>query len=74
MTASGKKLLLKAEHGVRRFEIADGGAGVGYYLFVYEGPRCTHDYLQDTLEQAREVAAEEFGVPQESWADAQTNS
>ena len=29
---------------------------VGYYLFVYEGKGCTHDYLQDTLEFAKRQA------------------
>ncbi len=46
---------------------ADPYPSVGYYLYVYEGNRCTYDYLQDTFQQAVECAFEEFGVPKEAW-------
>lgn len=59
---------LQAFHGGRRFRIEHDEL-VGYYLYVYEGPQCTHDHLQDTLELAKECAREEFGVPTESWAE-----
>jgi hypothetical protein len=41
----------------------------GFYLYVYDGITGfnTHDYLQDTLEIAKEQAFEEFGVPLDSW-------
>ena len=58
---------MRAIHGERRFRIEFGGGGIGYYLYVYNGDRCTHDYLQDTLDLARECAFEMFGVPRESW-------
>jgi hypothetical protein len=59
---------LQAEHGGRRFRIEFGGEGVGYYVYIYEGERCIHDYLQDTLDRARDFAHEEFGVPVQSWS------
>jgi hypothetical protein len=68
---SQKKTLLRAVQGTRRFEIASDGSPVGFYLFVYEGTRCTHDYVQETIESAKESAVEQFGVPLESWTDAQ---
>jgi len=57
---------LRANLGERTFEIARDGT-VGWYLYVYVGDRCTHDYLQDTLEQAKSHAAEHFGVPADTW-------
>lgn len=40
---------------------------VGFYLYVFDGDRCIHDYLQDTLELAMEYARDDFGVPKEAW-------
>jgi hypothetical protein len=57
----------QAEHEGRRFRIVHDTAA-GFYLYVYDGARCTHDYLQDTLHLAREFAREEFGVPIQSWS------
>ena len=69
MTKPTHQTPLRATHGGRRFRIEFGGEGIGYYLYVYDGERCTHDYLQDTLDFARECALELFGVPTESWTD-----
>jgi len=41
---------------------------VGWYLYVYRGAKCTHDYLQDTREAALESASELFGVPRSAWS------
>jgi hypothetical protein len=67
---SQKKTVLRAIYGTRRFEIASDGSAAGFYLFVYEGTRCTHDYLQDSMELAKAFAAEQFGVRPESWTGA----
>jgi hypothetical protein len=67
---SQKKTVLRAIYGTRRFEIASDGSAAGFYSFVYEGTRCTHDYLQDSMELAKAFAAEQFGVRPESWTDA----
>jgi len=58
---------LSAEHGGRRFRIVQD-ASVGFYLYVYDGDRCTHDHLQDSLDAARDFARDEFGVPVQSWS------
>lgn len=42
----------------------------GYYLWVYKDDE-TMDHLQDTLEIAKEQAFEDFGVPLDSWVEAQ---
>ena len=42
---------------------------VGFYLYVYDGGRCIHDDLQDTLDFAKEVAFEKFSVPMNSWKE-----
>ena len=68
---SHAKETLKAEHDGRRFRIVHD-AQVGFYIYVYDGARCTHDYLQDTLDHAREFAREEFGVPVQSWSHEHT--
>lgn len=58
---------LSTEHGGLRFRIVHDTAA-GFYLYVYDGARCTHDYLQDTLDHARE----EFGAPIQSWSHEHT--
>jgi hypothetical protein len=61
---------LQAEHGGKRFCIAHDPPA-GFYLYVYDGERCTHDYLQDTLADAQEFARETFGVPIQIWSHEQ---
>jgi hypothetical protein len=61
---------LQVNHAGRRFRIEFGGKGIGFYLYVYDGNRCTHDYLQDTVAIAQDDALELFGVPRESWREA----
>src|SRR5436190_6445088 len=64
---------LSTEHGGRRFRIVHDAAA-GFYLYVYDGAPYTHDYLQDTLDQAREFAREKFGVPVQSWLHEHTTA
>jgi hypothetical protein len=42
----------------------------GFYIYAFDGERCTHDYLQDTLEIAKQCARKEFGVPEDAWHEA----
>jgi hypothetical protein len=42
-------------------------ANAGFYLYTFEGGKCTHDYLQDTLALAKKFARDEFGVPEDAW-------
>ena len=66
MTSSAKPVVLEASHGERTFKIEED-ANAGFYVYVFEAGRCTHDYLQDTLALAKECAREKFGVPQDAW-------
>jgi len=56
----------EAHYADSRFVVERDDA-VGWYLYVYHGDRCTHDYLQDTLELALEHAERQFGVPRSAW-------
>jgi len=50
----------------RRFVIEQDEAA-GFYLYVFSGETCTHDYLQDTFEHAVDQANQVFGVPANAW-------
>jgi hypothetical protein len=65
-TESSQKIVAVASAGGKTFKIAED-APVGFYLFVFQDGRCTHDYLQDDLEMAKRCAHHQFGVPLESW-------
>ena len=69
MSSSEESLVLHASHGGRAFKIEED-ANAGFYVYAFEGDRCTHDHLQDTLALAKECAREEFGVPEDAWYDA----
>jgi hypothetical protein len=60
------KWIAHLESGDRRFEIKRDEKA-GFYLYVYVGELCTHDYLQDSLEQAIAVAERQFAVPRSAW-------
>ena len=64
------KNLMTADVGDRRFVIQQDDA-VGFYIVVYSANRCTHDYLQDSLELALSFAQEELDVPQDAWVISQ---
>ena|SRR5882757_5986709 len=63
MSISGVPLVLHASHGGRTFKIEED-VSAGFYVYAFEGEKCTHDSLQDTLALAKECAREEFGVPE----------
>jgi len=48
---------------VAHFKIEED-VSAGFYVYAFEGEKCTHDSLQDTLALAKECAREEFGVPE----------
>jgi hypothetical protein len=63
------RLVARTSKDKRHFAIEyDGPAG--YYLYVFEGERDIFDYLQDTLELAKEQALEQFGVQKDEWRSA----
>lgn len=45
---------MHASHGGRTFKIEED-ANAGFYVYAFEGEKCTHDYLQDTLELAKHI-------------------
>ena len=69
MSLSGVPLVLHASHCGRTFKIEED-ASAGFYVYAFEGEKCTHDYLQDTLALAKKCAREEFGVPEDTWHEA----
>ncbi len=50
----------------KRFVIEEED-GIGFYLYAYDGEKCTNDYLQDTFDMAVEQAEEDFGVKPSAW-------
>jgi len=69
MSSSGKPVVLQASHGGRTFKIEQDEAA-GFYIYAFEGERCTHDYLQESLEVAKQFARERFDVPENAWHEA----
>jgi hypothetical protein len=57
---------IEAIHGGRRFKIEED-IDAGFYVYVFEGEKCTQDYLQDTLKLAKEFVRDKFGVPENAW-------
>lgn len=72
------------EHPEQLRFIIEHDDNVGYYIYLYENgeyfkedcvnaegcPSYQDNYLQDTLEIAKEFSYEEFGVPMDSWVEA----
>lgn len=65
----GKLQILKAAHEGRSFRIEEDKPGIGWYLYVSEEGRCTHDHLQDTLVRAKAKARSQYGVPEDAWIE-----
>lgn len=59
----------ESEHLGRLFKIQEDLPAVGAYLFIYEGGKDMYDYLQNSVIHCMEFAAEEFGVPMDSWSE-----
>ena len=57
----------ETEYQSKLFRIEEDLPEVGAYLFVYENSKCMYDYLQNSIKDCMEFAAEEFGVPINSW-------
>lgn len=65
--------ILNTFYGGKRFRIEEDYVEVGFYLFVYEGGECIRDYLQNSIEDCKAVAFEEFGVPLDIWKEEKAN-
>lgn len=48
------------------FEIIED-KNAGFYLLIIEANKCIRDYLQDTFEDAVDMALEDFEVPKNAW-------
>jgi len=63
-------IALEASNSSFRFRIEVDYAEVGAYLYVYDvDGRCVRDYLQDDVQDCKEFAAEEFGIPFSAWTE-----
>jgi hypothetical protein len=58
MSSSQEAVVLQASHDGRTFKIEED-ANAGFYLYAFEGGKCTHDYLQDTLALAKKFARDD---------------
>ncbi len=64
--------VFKAEYESLRFEIEEDLPLVGAYLYVFEGENVLFDFLSETIDACRQVALEDFGVPNDAWVFAGT--
>ena len=64
-------LILVTAWDNKTFQIKEDLPDVGVYLYCYENNFCFADYLQNTIEDCKEYAFQEFGVPLDSWETAQ---
>ena len=58
---------MTAEYNNLTFVIEEDLPEVGFYLYVYENGKCINDFLQDSLEECKDFALQEFNVPKNSW-------
>lgn len=61
--------ILTVEHDEFSFRIEEDLPQVGAYLYVYKDDMCIKDYLQNNIEDCKEIAREKYGVPVEKWKD-----
>jgi len=57
--------------GEKLFRMQEDNPEIGVYLFVYEGQKCTIDYLQNDVDICKEFAFDEFGIKIDSWTEVQ---
>ncbi len=58
---------MKAEYNNLVFIIQEDSPEIGFYLYVYQNGKCTHDYVQDSIESCKDFTLEEFNVPKSAW-------
>ena len=54
------------------FIIEEDFPEVGAYLYVLKEGLCVADYLQDDIETCKSQALDDYGVPFDSWEEADT--
>jgi hypothetical protein len=47
--------------------VIEADTAVGFYLYIFDAEKCTHDYLQDTFDAAVRQAEDDYGVPPSEW-------
>ncbi len=62
-----KSELYKAKTEEYDFEIVEDLRSASWYLIVYKDGKDLYDHHQDTLDQCKSQASEEFGVPYSIW-------
>ena len=53
----------------KKFVKEEDEPDVGLYLYVFDMVKCIKDYLQDTLEIAKDCAFDDYGVFIDSWEE-----
>lgn len=61
------KLVCKIKGGIRAKIEQVEAYSFDLFIFDPESGRCTHDYLQDTLEIALEQGEEDFALSKDKW-------
>lgn len=49
------------------YKIEEDLPEIGAYLYCFDSELCVNDYLQNSIEECKIFALEEFGVPIDSW-------
>ncbi|MCP3660684.1 MAG: hypothetical protein GY830_10405 [Bacteroidetes bacterium] len=55
------------EYNNYTFKIEEDNPEVGVYLYVFKNDKCIKDYLQNTVQDCKEIALEDYGVPIKEW-------
>ncbi len=61
--------ILETKYKGKIFKIEEDYPEVGVYLYIYEGEKCTNDYLQNDINTCKKLALEDYGVPLCSWKE-----
>lgn len=51
------------------FKIEEDHPEVGAYLYLYKDGKCIKDFLQNDIENCKQFALDEYGVPKEIWKE-----
>jgi len=52
----------------KEFRIERDLAEVGWYLYVYKDGNCLKDYLQDSVQELKTLALDEYGIDENAWS------
>ncbi len=63
-----------AEHNQLTYKIEEDIPEVGAYLYVFNNNSCVNDFLQNTIQDCKNFALDEFGVPLDKWVEIDLNN